>query len=97
MNSTTAKTITKRQLFLLHVVRRRNGQNTHGINAAFGGNSAYESNLRDRLYTLESYGLVKSFERKGKRTSHVVARNWYLTQRGLEITNRYASPKYDCN
>lgn len=98
MNSTTAtRSITARQLFLLHVVRRHSGANTHQIcDAVNGWHQAYESSLRDRLFTLEAYGLVKSFERKGRR-GQVVARTWHLTQVGLEITSAYPSPKYDSN
>ena len=52
--------ITKRQAGLLEILAETGSVNTHQLAVHIGHRQAYETNLRDRLFRLESRGLVAS-------------------------------------
>jgi hypothetical protein len=69
--------LTKRQEGLLAIVRENPGLNTHRLAQLCGHRQAYESCLRDRLFTLAERGLVQAVEKKGAYERWVVERRWY--------------------
>ena len=52
--------LTKQQAGLLEILAEKGSVNTHQLAVHLGHRQAYETNLRDRLFRLESRGLVAS-------------------------------------
>lgn len=72
--------LTNQQIQLARIVEKNPGLTTAELRRAMGGAAAgyyqaYESHLRDRLFRLESHGLVRSEETKNG--THVIARRWH--------------------
>jgi hypothetical protein len=75
------KKLTAKQTNLLNLVKRNSGANTHQLAQARKDRQAYESNLRDRLFTLSRLGLVRSEEKfSPNHASWVIERKWFAVQ-----------------
>jgi len=70
------KNLTAKQASLLLRVINNPGLNTHQIAELRGDRQAYESCLRDRLFTLASYGVIREISGVGLRFG-VEQRRWY--------------------
>jgi len=69
----------KRQKELLQLVKNNQGCNTHQLAQLRGDRQAYETYLRDRLFTLVSKGKLRYEEVYGE-CGFVIQRCWYITE-----------------